>query len=66
LYPAKLNARPHAAPASAATEGHHLASHLTGPAKEATHDAMPTLITKPKTLTEMNRPTRIGVFSEGE
>jgi hypothetical protein len=43
-----------------------MASHLIGPAKDATHDAMPTLIAKPKTLTEMNRPTRIGVFSAAE
>jgi len=43
-----------------------MASHLTGPAKDATHEATPTLTVKPKTLIETNRPTRIGVFSAAE
>ena len=63
MYPPKLRASPHAAPASAATEGHHLASHLTGSVKTATQDAVPTLMAKPKTLTDKNRPMRIDVFS---
>jgi len=62
LYPAKLKVSPQAAPTSAATEGHHLASHLTGSVKTATQDAAPTLMANPNTLTEINRPMRIDEF----
>ncbi len=43
-------------------EGHNLASHLTGSAKIATQDGVPTFIAKPKTLTDKNRPARIVAF----
>jgi len=61
LYPRKIKSQSTHAPASAATEGHNLASHRTGSAKIATHDAAPTFIAKPKTLIDKNRPARIVV-----
>lgn len=66
LISRKIEPEPHAAPASAATEGHHLTSHVTGPAKDAIYDAMPTLMAKPKTLNEIKRPTRVDAFSGAE
>jgi len=46
-YPAKLNANPHTAPATAAIDGQNLSRPITGRIRLATDEAAPTLMTKP-------------------
>jgi hypothetical protein len=56
-YPAKLKASPHTAPTMAAIDGQYLSRPIIGRIKLAMDDAVPTLMTKPVTLTNKNRPT---------